>query len=425
MNMFHTGLGIARSLAVRGVPVIGLTAQKGVYGNFTRYARIVHAPNSRTEPEALLPYLLKLGQEIGPSVIFPTRDDDVIFLDRFRDELQKCFRLVTPESPAVKACLNKWETHQWAQKAGVPTPRCWLIQSQDDLERVIAEVTYPCVVKPVSSFDWHRGKNWQLVGGRKVLCVATREELETRYALIGRADKRVLLEEVIEGSDDALVIAACYLDRESNFIAGFNTQKVLQIPEGFGTGCVVQTANRPELFGPTVRLLQQMRFHGIAEVEYKWDAKSKEHKLIEINARPWDQHRLGYASGTDLIYLAYCEHAGLPITPATTAKQSAAIKWIEEESFVMTCLELLWRRDSRLKELFRAVTGKRIYSIWFAKDPLPFIVFVTRGLLPRLFRLLARALRPSGFGRMRTGKLSSREGVPIHENHLEHRKSNG
>ena len=54
LNMFYSGLGIARSLGEHGIPVIGLTAQRGIYGNFTRYAKVVHAPDSRKEPEALL-----------------------------------------------------------------------------------------------------------------------------------------------------------------------------------------------------------------------------------------------------------------------------------------------------------------------------------------------------------------------------------
>src|SRR5690242_630851 len=85
MNVYYTGLGIARSLGERGVRVIGLTSQRGVYGNFTRYAKIRMAPDSRHQPEALAEYLVRLGQELGDkSVLYPTRDDDVIFLNRFR-----------------------------------------------------------------------------------------------------------------------------------------------------------------------------------------------------------------------------------------------------------------------------------------------------------------------------------------------------
>ena len=50
MNMFYTGLGIARSLGEHKIPVIGLTSQRGIYGNFTRYAKTVFCPDSRREP---------------------------------------------------------------------------------------------------------------------------------------------------------------------------------------------------------------------------------------------------------------------------------------------------------------------------------------------------------------------------------------
>ena len=65
MNMFYTGLGIARSLGEQDIPVIGLSAHRGVYGEYTRYAKIVRCPDSRNEPEALLPFLQKLGQDMG------------------------------------------------------------------------------------------------------------------------------------------------------------------------------------------------------------------------------------------------------------------------------------------------------------------------------------------------------------------------
>ena len=123
MNMFYTGLGIARSLGENGIPVIGLTSQPRVYGNFTRYAKIVFCPDSRREPEALLAWLTKFGRDLGSrAVIFPTRDDDVAFLDRFRRELEPYFILTIPESKVLDGCLSKWETYLWAERAGVSTP---------------------------------------------------------------------------------------------------------------------------------------------------------------------------------------------------------------------------------------------------------------------------------------------------------------
>jgi D-aspartate ligase len=383
MNMYYTGLGISRSLGEHGMPVIGLTSQRGVYGTFTRYARTVLCPDSRHQPEQLLAFLLHMGeQRQSKSVIFPTRDDDVLFLDRFRRELDPYFILTVPQSDVLKACLDKWQTYLAARQAGVPTPQCWLIDREEELVRVLPEVSYPCVLKPVFAQDWRKGNNWEIVGGRKAIGISSQEELLLEYRAIARAEQRALLQEMVPGGDDHLAIAAVYLDRESNLVAAFNTQKLLQVPAGFGTGCIVQAAQRPELLAPTVRLLQHLRFTGIAEVEFKWNAAKSEYQLIEINPRPWDQHRLGKSCGTDLVYLAYCEYAGL--SRPTFSNRSSLVKWIAEDAFVETALRLLWKRDAQLRTMLRLARGKRIYAIWSARDPTPFLVYWFIHFLPRL-----------------------------------------
>lgn len=384
MNMFYTGLGIARSLGEQGVPVIGLTSQRGVYGNFTRYAKAVLCPDSRNEPEALLKYLIGLGKEIGHrSVIFPTRDDDVVFLDRFRSELEPYFILTVPKSSALNVCLSKWETFLLARRTHVPTPKCWSVDGEEELRQVLPEITYPCVIKPVASHHWRKGGNWDVVGHRKAIRISSPQELLKEYSGISLADSRVLIQEMVPGSDDCLFVAACYLDGESNWVAGFNAQKLLQHPEGFGTGCILQTVDCPELREPTMRLLQTIGFSGIAEVEYKWDAGRNEYQLIEINPRPWDQHRLGRYAGTDLIYLAYCEHAGLPRPVARPHRgKTTPFKWVAEDALMLDLLGIVWRRDARLAGLKKMLSGRRTYAIWSVKDPLPFLAYLVTQAIP-------------------------------------------
>jgi D-aspartate ligase len=395
MNMFYTGLGISRSLGKRGIPVVGLTSRRGTYGNFTRYAKILRCPDSREQPDALLEFLLKLGREHGDlGVLFPTRDDDLAFLDRFRTELAPFFSFVMPHSSALQACLNKWETYRCAERAGVATPRCWLIECDHDLRQAAMEVKYPCVLKPLSARHWRHGHNWRIVGERKAIPVFSEQELSAEYKTVGEADKRAVIQEMITGTDDSLIITACYVDQQLRWVGGFNLQKLLQVPEGFGTGCIVQVINRSELYEPTARLLSSMGFSGIAEVEYKWDAATGEYKLIEVNPRPWDQHRLGNACGVDLIYLAYCDHAGIPIPVPQTPETGH--KWVADDTFAVTALRLLWRRDPKLWRLFHQARGKRIYAIWSALDPLPSLAFaggLLVGLSKAAFRSFCSMLR--------------------------------
>lgn len=403
MNMFYTGLGIARSLGERGIPVIGLTAQRGVYGNYTRYAKTVFCPDSKLDSDSLCSFLVEMGRSLDQrAVIFPTRDHDLIFLDRYRAKLEPWFSMVVPEHSVLQACLDKWETYLWAQRSGVETPRCWRIDQKSDFNRIIDEITYPCVLKPVAAHQWRIGQNWTLVGARKAIPVYSRDELIAEYAAVARADERALIQELIPGGDDSIVITAGFQDANANWVAGFNTRKLLQTPEGFGTGCIVQAANQPELIEPTARLLGNMRFTGIAEVEYKWDAVRGSYQLIEINPRPWDQHRLGNACGVDLIYLAYCESAGLP-RPAINRIESD-VKWIAEDTFFTAALLMSREGLSAVRELFRRARGRRIYAIWSAADPLPLIVYAIFRFFPQLARTGLRFIWTRLVNRLRPEK---------------------
>jgi len=394
MNMFYTGLGIARSLGERGIPVIGL-ASKPSYGNYTRYADVRQCPDSREQPEELLTFLLQLGQELpSRAVIFPTRDDDVLFLDRYRDLLARHFQLVIPAAGVVAACLDKWETYLWATKAGIDSPRCWTLRSRDELGRVAGDVTYPCVMKPLSSHLWRQHDNWERVGARKAFRIDSADALLREYDQISQADPHVLIQEMIPGGDEQLFVAACYFDQTSQLVAAFTARKLLQIPAGFGTGCIVETVDRPELIAPAAKLLQSMGFTGIAEVEFKLDADGC-YKLIEINARPWDQHSLGRVCGVDLIHIAYCESAGLP-TPAVR-RGEAGHKWIAEDAFLMAALRMIWTRDPKLRSLFALARGKRAHAIWSRRDKKPFLMYLSR-VIPQLAWTGLRRI-PAGLGR--------------------------
>jgi D-aspartate ligase len=372
MNMCYTGLGIARSLGEHGVPVTGLSAMRGIYGNFTRYAKIRRCPDSKHDPKGLLDYMLDLGTRADhKQIIFPTRDHDLVFLDRFRSELKPYFAVMIPSPQCLRACLDKWETYRFARRANVPAPGCWKIESLENLEATIGgDLRFPCVLKPLAAYHWRGSETWNRVGERKAICVQSAGELRREYATVSSAEPRALIQEFVPGSDDQLFVAACYLDDHSTLRAGFTAQKLVQVPEGFGTGCIIQAVNRPDLLATAVRLLQEIRFTGIAEVEFKWDARSGEYLLIEVNPRPWDQHRLGLASGTDVIWHAYCTAAGLPGAPARGKYEDC--RWVADDVLLLAVLRAVWRRNGNAKQLWRATRGRRMYGIWQWNDPLPF-----------------------------------------------------
>jgi D-aspartate ligase len=404
MNMFYTGLGIARTLNEKGIPVIGLTSQRGIYGSYTRYATIHRCPDSRHSPNELVEHLIRLGVSIGHrAVLFPTRDDDVVLLHQHRAALGKHYSLVIPPPVPLTACLNKWETHCWAHKTGISSPRSWVVSDVHDVAKVIREATFPGVMKPLSSYVWRQKGNWAVVGGRKVIPVSTPDELMEQYKQVAHADCQVLFQEMVPGDDTNLFIAGCYLDRDGQVAGAFTAHKLLQDPPQCGTGCIVETVERPEVAAKSVHFLQALGFTGIAEVEMKWDAVADEFKLIEVNPRPWDQHSLGKACGVDVIYLAYCEHAGLPL-PVVSQKPGVH-KWVAEDALCLSVGRALLRGDlASFRSQLRLASGKRIYAIWSWADMRPFLTYML-SFLPRIggmgLRYVIKRFLPGAFAQAR------------------------
>ncbi|MGE5207038.1 MAG: hypothetical protein ACM3PW_15605, partial [Chlamydiota bacterium] len=254
LNLFYSGLAIARQMAGRGVRVVGLSAHPRIYGNFTRFCEVRSAPNSQEHPEALAEFLLQATPELQGALIFPTRDADVLFLDRFRHELEPFYRLAIPERELLQRVMDKSSLVATAKAAGVPVPRTAVVSDASQLEQAAGEVGFPCVVKPVRSVDWRLGENWNLVGGRKAFRADSLAELRKEYGRVSRVGAELMLQEWIPGSAEQIVVCGGYIGENSEPLAWFTARKIVQSPEDFGTGCVVASEPIPELFELSRRL---------------------------------------------------------------------------------------------------------------------------------------------------------------------------
>lgn len=369
LNLFYSGLGIARDFAGTGIRVVGLTAETHCYGNYTRFCEVRFAPNSQREPERLVEYLLASAKELNGAVIFPTRDADVVMLDRHRDLLSKHYRLGIPPRSCLETVLDKNALAGIAEAAGIPVPRTLLVHGRAELSRVVDKVGFPCVVKPVSSVEWREGNNWELVGARKAFRVEGEQELNEGYSAVSTATPTVLVQEWIPGGTESIVVMAGYVNSQSEPAGFFTARKLLQIPADFGTGCAVASEPIPALHERTLRLWKALRYHGMAEVEYKQDARSGEYRLIEINTRHWDQHRLARASGLNLSWIAYQDLIGNPLPPRQLP--TARMTWIAEDALVYHVARSFYRREIDLKQLCHVLGGPRMYGISAWNDPLP------------------------------------------------------
>src|SRR6266508_608676 len=149
LNMYSTGLGIARDLGREGVTVIGVSSRPDAFGRHSRYCRALVGPDSQDEPDALAEFLARLADSLGArAVLFPTRDADVRFLDRYRERLEERFVMPRVSGDQLDSILNKARLTETARSLGIPAPVTITVRSRSDLEENRGRFLFPSVLKP-------------------------------------------------------------------------------------------------------------------------------------------------------------------------------------------------------------------------------------------------------------------------------------
>ena len=312
LNTFHTGLAIGRDLGRLGIRVIGLTARREAWGNYSKWVESRPSPDSLSDPPELLSCLLELSQELGVrAVLLPTRDHDINFISENWEALSRSFLLpMLPPGP-MRRVLNKDTVAGVARESGICVPDSVTITRRDDIDKA-ERLCFPCICKPVVATQWRKPGIWAAVGSQKVRLVSSFAELKSFYQSFSHIDPLVSVQEWVPGDDKNLLVFGSYCAANHEVTASFTARKLLQSPRLAGTGVAVQALQLPDLEEPARELLRRLQFHGISEIEFKRDERDGRIYLIEINPRHWDQHGLGTAVGVNLSEALYRDATGQP-----------------------------------------------------------------------------------------------------------------
>ena len=333
LNLGHTALGIARNLAPLGIPVTVVHhSSEFAIGRGSRCMHIVTGPDAGEAGAALLRYLLDLADELGGRpLLFATRDLDVHFISTFRDRLSERYVMTQPEASVLDSIVEKPALLATAESLGVPVPRT-LILHADNLERA-REFHFPVIVKPTVVHEHRAGGRWERTGRAKAHVFGDFDELEQRLPALLDAGNQWFLQEFVPGPVHRLRIFAGYVGRDGSLLGHIFARKVLQIPEHSGLGIVVDSAEgRQDLRDWTLAILREVGYWGMFEAEYKLDDDGVP-RLIEINTRHWDQHRLATACGVNLSAIAYRELTDAA-RPSPAEPGNERIRWVDDAALI-------------------------------------------------------------------------------------------
>ena len=359
----YQGLGIARSLGRRGIPVIVLDDEISI-ASTSRYVQAsIRTDDLRTEDGTVAALqALARSHDVAGWVLYPTRDETVAAIARRRDELAALFRVPTPAWDTIELADDKRKTYELARQLGIPIPASAVPGSFDAFDPVAQPG--PWAIKPAIKERFiyaTKRKAWRADDERQL-----RDAFERAAAIVGPDE--VIIQELIPG-DGRHQVAFCALCDDGRVVAEMTVRRLRQHPPEFGRASTfAETVDLPDVAASARRFLEAMRCDGLVEVEFKLDPRDGRYKLLDVNARTWGYHTLGAQAGVDFPYLLYRSATGHAV-PSVRARPD--VGWVRLLTDVPTALGEIWAGRLSPRAYLRSLSRVRADAVFSLRDPLP------------------------------------------------------
>ncbi len=346
----HT-LGIVRALAARGHEVHLVAASARAPAVHSRAVRAWHvAPPAQAQ--GYDERLFQIAQSLAPLSLVPVGNGAIAAAERMRERWPATIRVALPPPAAFAIANDKTRTGDVAREHDVRTPRERVVATVDDARSALAEFGAPLVIKSARE------------EGRKVLrYVNAAAELRTAFEDVAiRSSGAVLAQEFIAGGGYGF--SALYWRGAQ--VRKFMHRRVREWPPSGGTSaCAESVPDAPELERAGTALLDALRWHGVAMVEFKGDPARGTLSLMEVNAKFWGSHDVALAAGVDFPgdLVALLEGRVLPPQQPYPAVRCS---WPLGGD--------LWHglaRPSALPQVLMDAVSTRVAHTWRASDPWP------------------------------------------------------
>lgn len=370
------GLGILRSLSREAIPTCILDNEISI-SRFSRHKeRFFTCPSVKNE-EIFLSFLEDLVKKEGLEgwVVYPTNDETVYLLSKYKDVLEKYLCIPTPTWEVTKHLYDKRLTHELADRLGISIPKTWYPDSLEDVLRL--EIAFPVIIKPTIKDHFYAETK------SKAILANNKEELVDAYKKANSIidSSEITIQDVIPGGPDNL-FSFCSLLKGGRVLAKLVARRARQHPMDFGhASTFVETVDIPEVEVIGTKLLKAIDYYGLSEVEFKRDPRDGKFKLLEVNARTWGWHSIGLKAGVDFPYLLYKDLVGETVMANGFKK---GVKWVRSVTDTPTVAKEILKGTMTVTDYFRSLSGEKEFAVFSWQDPMPFIVELA--LLPYFWK---------------------------------------
>jgi len=275
---------------------------------------------------------------MGIDVILPIGYESTIALSRHITMLPSDVRVPVPDWASMKIACNKASSVALARELGIPVPRCY--SNPKEVDR------YPVVVK-------------NAVGSGSVRYANSPSELTHM------ANESNLVQEYIPGEGYGFFALFC----RGSPRAIFMHRRLREYPVTGGAATAAISVYDSRLRELGLQLLTALRWHGVAMVEFKKDARDGRFKLMEINPKFWGSLDLSIACGVDFPYLAVQMAATGDVEPVLEYEVGRRFHWPFPDE-VLHALAKPSSIGSIVRDSLKSATGSNVWR----RDLMPTVV---------------------------------------------------
>jgi D-aspartate ligase len=358
------GLANMRSLGRQGIPVILLNRERQCIAKHSKYCtRFFRCPEYDSDDLALL--LLKIAEEnqLKDWMILPSNDHAVQTLSRNRALLQDRYNLLVPSQDATKATTDKLRLSAEAKTARVPIPNTFSTTGFEP-----HQIRYPCLIKGRYGLNFYKA-----TGCKAIVCRDDKDlSAQLKHPALQADPDMAMVQELVGNQKDSPTISVAVFCDQGEVKTLWMGKKVREHPFQFGTATLTESVYVPQLAELTRSLMRQLRYQGIAEVEFIYDPTDDVHKLIEVNPRTWLWVGHAMACGIDFPFLAWQHHQGNEMK--WPESYPIGLQWRNFYPDLYFGMKAILQRKISLGRWLKETKRSIIPAVWSRQDPLPFVM---------------------------------------------------
>jgi len=120
--------------------------------------------------------------------------------------------------------------------------------------------------------------------------------------------------------------------------------------------------------------LKKINYTGLSEVEFMYDERINDYKLIEINPRTWKWHSMANIVDINLIEMLIKDVQGQSIEKKRNTIKN--LGWIEQLTDAFVMFTEVMKGRMKLKDYIKSIKIRKEYATFDWKDPLPALMYI-------------------------------------------------